>query len=46
MTFRDRCGLTLTTSSSAAAEQYGVALDHSLAGNAPAETTFDASHQR
>jgi hypothetical protein len=46
MTFRDRYGLTLTTSSSAAADHYRAALDHSLAGNAPAETTFDASHQR
>jgi tetratricopeptide (TPR) repeat protein len=43
MTFRDRYGLTLTTSSSAAADHYRAALDHSLAGNAPAETTFDAA---
>ncbi|MEO9256244.1 MAG: tetratricopeptide repeat protein, partial [Tepidiformaceae bacterium] len=43
MTFNDRYGLPLTTSSSAAAEYFGVALDHSLAGNAPAESAFDAA---
>ena len=40
MTFTDRYGLALTTSSAAAAEAYTRGLDHALAAEAPAEACF------
>ncbi|MCC6960182.1 MAG: tetratricopeptide repeat protein [Dehalococcoidia bacterium] len=40
MTFTDRYGLALTTSSAAAADAYTRGLDHALAAEAPAEACF------
>lgn len=40
MSFTDRYGLTLTTSSAAAAEAYSRGLDHALSAEAPAEACF------
>ncbi len=40
MSFTDRYGLTLTTTSAAAAEAYSRGLDHALAAEAPGEACF------
>ncbi len=45
MSFTDRYGLALTTSSARAAELYSRGLDHSLAAEAPAEACFRAARE-